>query len=82
VNRELVIAILEDMIDDCKGNCLTKDKEALEYAVVVLKKEQEESIPVKETTPEVEVLEQSIVTKLGDSKIIIKSDSVICEVQK
>jgi hypothetical protein len=57
VNKELAIAILEDMIGDCKGNCLTKDKEALEYAIQVLKKDKEESTPIKEMVPEVEVLE-------------------------
>lgn len=47
MNRELAIAILEDMVGDCKGNCLTKDKEALEYAIMTLKKEKDVSIPKK-----------------------------------
>lgn len=60
MNKELAIAILEDMVGDCKGNCLTKDKEALEYAIDVLKKEKEESIHTKEDAPEVPVPEQSL----------------------
>ncbi len=58
MNKELAIVILEDMIGDCKGNCLTKDKEALEYAIDVLKKEKEKSIHIKEDAPEVPVPEQ------------------------
>ncbi len=79
MNRELAIAILEDMIGDCKGNCLTKDKEALEYAVEVLKKDKEESIPIKEDALEVPVPEQ---TKEIVIPLKINADSFIHQIIK
>lgn len=47
MNRESTIKILKDMLGDYKDNNLSKDKEALEYAIKELERTAQE-VPVQE----------------------------------
>lgn len=70
MNRESAVKILKDMLGDYKDNNLSKDKEALEYAIKEIERTAQE-VPVQEQSND------SITTQIGNTKVVMSKDGLI-----